>query len=90
MDDEQFNRMIRVRFVIPFKIVIGVMVALCVYNIFRVELSVEFLALIADVVVYSITACMFYMVGDYSCYQSLRIGRYILRKLTNKTEDPEC
>jgi len=91
MKDDQLKKMLTVRFVIPFKIAIGALVAAWLGPIIRQEpYSVETLTTIVDVVLYSTFACMLYMVGDYVCYQSLRIGKWIIRKLTNKKEDHEC
>ena len=79
MDDETFNRFIRVRYLIPIKISIGTAILLLV----NPNGSPEFYRLLANCITYSIMVCLLYFVGDYVCY----VVERIYRKLNKPKED---
>ena len=81
MNDERFNEFIRVRFIIPLKIIIGAFVAVILLPILRPEADLTHVFItIADVITYSLIACMLYFAGDYVVYVTQRIYLKITKK----------
>ena len=67
MSEESYlDKMINTRFIIPLKIITGAMVLVLVFPLIRPGVSLaDAYILISDSILYSLTACMMYTVGEY-------------------------
>ncbi len=86
MKDETFNRLIRVRYIIPLKIVLGAMIMVLGFTVLNSgEDLTQSYTLIAETITYSVLACIMYTLGDYLFY----LGSRIYRRYVNKEDEKQ-